>query len=108
MKDVTSCRVKNLSRRHTIESLLAQIVESEGGRRGVGNREAEFCGVKGREEACDPLSPSHSSYSLSPCRRGLLRLVLLARRISTLYKVVIQAKEDVATKPRLSGARVPS
>ena len=74
----------------------------------MGNREAKFCGVKVREEACDPLSPPHFSHSLSPCRRGLLRLVLLARRISTLYKVVIQAKEDVATKPRLSGARVPS
>ena len=74
----------------------------------MGNREAELCGIKEREEACDPLSPPHSSHSLSPCRRGLLRLVLLARRISTLYKVVIQAKEDVATKPRLCGARVSS
>jgi hypothetical protein len=51
----------------------------------MGNRKAEFCGVKEREEACDPLPPPHSSHSLSPCQRGLLRLILLARRISTLY-----------------------
>ena len=40
----------------------------------MGNREAELCGIKEREEACDPLSPPHSSHSLSPCRRGIWSL----------------------------------